>query len=107
MSHAHAETPEFRIVVKRPGRGPLAPYRLTIAILFTMAVSGPQLWSAAQTGMYVDGALIRAAVAGLFAWLVVGRANKILKNATPPPSSAESADDDRRHGADTETPAAA
>lgn len=92
MTQTHVETPEFRIVVKRPGRGPLAPYRLTIAILFTMAISGSQLWAAAQTGMQVDAALVRAAVSGLFAWIVVGRANKILKNATPPAQPAEARD---------------
>lgn len=85
MTHAQ-QLPEFHIVVKRPGRGPLAPYRLAISILFALVISGTQIWAAAQTGDHVDETLIRFGVSGAFAWLVVGRINSILKAAAPPPS---------------------
>ena len=84
MADTHVDTPEFHIVVRRPGRGPLAPYRLSIAILFAFAVAGTRLWAAANGSTAVDGALLLAAIAGTFAWLVVGRANAILKAAAPP-----------------------
>lgn len=84
MAQTHVDTPEFHLVVRRPGRGPLAPYRLSIAIVFAIAISGTRLWAAAHGTAPVDAALIMAAVAGTFAWLVVGRANAILKSAAPP-----------------------
>lgn len=83
MAQTHVDAPEFHIVVRRPGRGPLAPYRFAITVIFVMAISGTQLWEAAHGTASVDSALIRAGIAGLFAWVVVGRANSILKDATP------------------------
>lgn len=97
MAQTHVDAPEFHIVVRRPGRGPLAPYRLAITIVFAMVISGAQLWAAAQGHTSVDAALIRAAIAGLFAWLVVGRANSILKGAGPSsriPAAGPAAGDD-------------
>lgn len=87
-----APATEFHIVVKRPGRGPLAPYRFAIATLFAIAVSWSHLWAAAETGIGVDMALGRAGLAGLFAWLLTGKVNSILKAAEPPPQPVE---DDR------------
>lgn len=84
MADTHVDTPEFRLVVRRPGRGPLAPYRLSITIGFAMAIAGTRLWDAAHGSAPVDGALLLAAAAGAFAWLVVGRANAILRAAAPP-----------------------
>lgn len=84
MADTHVDTPEFHIVVRRPGRGPLAPYRLSIAIVFAIAISATRLWAAAHGSAPVDGALLWAALAGAFAWFVVGRANAILKAASPP-----------------------
>jgi len=34
MADTGCGQPEFHIVVRRPGRGPLAPYRLTIVVAF-------------------------------------------------------------------------
>lgn len=84
--HTHADAPEFHLVVRRTGRGPLAPYRLAISIVFAIAISGAQLWAAAHGRADIDRALILAGLAGLFAWLVVGRANAILKSASTPSS---------------------
>jgi hypothetical protein len=94
VTRQRAEVPEFHIVVRRPGRGPIAPYRLVIATAFAMIVGGGPLWTAAASGVAVDTALLRCLVAGAFAWLVLGRANAILKAATPPrsPSSGPDAD---------------
>lgn len=92
MARTSPTGPEFHIVVKRPGRGPLAPYRLTIATAFALAISGSQLWQAAETGYGVDMALARAGLAGLFAWLLTGKVNSILKAAEAPPSTDDTAD---------------
>lgn len=81
---AHVDQPEFHIVVRRPGRGPIAPYRLVIVVAFTILIGGDQLWTAAQTGVDVDSALVRCLLAGTFAWLVLGWTNSILKTASPP-----------------------
>ena len=89
MTDAEIDAPEFRIVVRRPGRGPIAPYRLLIVMLFVFAIVGRDLYAAAMTGANVDDALIRGAIAGIFAWFVLGRMNAILKQATPPKASAE------------------
>lgn len=87
MSEASVDTPEFQIVVKRPGgRGPLAPYRFAITFMFVALVCGRSLLMAAETGHGVDGALLRCAGAGLFAWLVLGRISKILSAPARPPT---------------------
>ena len=79
------DTPEFHIVVKRPGRrSPLAPYRFSISFAFALAVCGLPLWRAAETGHGIDDALLRIAGAGLFAWFVLGRINSILSSASRP-----------------------
>lgn len=76
--------PEFHVVIKRPSRrGPLAPYRFAIVVVFALVVAGRPLWDATETGVGIDAALIRIGVAALFAWIVVGRINKILAAATP------------------------
>lgn len=84
-----ADTPEFHIVIKRPNRrGPLAPFRFIITVAFAFAVAGMPLWHATEAGQSVDAALIRAGVAALFSWIVVGRINKILASATMPDAPA-------------------
>jgi hypothetical protein len=85
MSDHDAALPEFHLVVRRPGRGPLAPYRLVLVVMFTLATTGRSLWVAGVSGVNVDGALIRTAIAGVLAWIVLGRVNAILKSAAPPP----------------------
>jgi hypothetical protein len=78
------DAPEFRIIVKRPNRrGPIAPYRMALTVLFVFFVAGRQLWAAAMTGYGSDGALIDAGVAGLFIWVLSGIVNAILSQGRP------------------------
>lgn len=78
---------EYQVVIRRnSGRGPLAPHRLSLSLLFTLIVSGNSLLNAAQTGVDIDMAMIRAGVAALFAWMVVGHVSSILAAASAPPT---------------------
>lgn len=81
MAERRADLPEFHLVVRRPGRGPIAPYRFPTVVAFTMLVTGRELLHAAQTAEFVDEALLRSGVAGLLAWFVLGRVDTILKGA--------------------------
>src|SRR6056297_1896513 len=86
------DTPEFHLVVRRPNRrGPLAPYRFAITVVFAFIVSGAALWDAAETGVGVDVALLRTAGSALLAWIIVGRVSKIL-------ASSASSDEDEVDG---------
>ncbi len=81
------ELPEFHVVVRhRNKRGPLGPYRLAMAVAFSMLVAGEQLLMAAQTGIGVDDALIRAALAAWFIWILAGVVSRILATAQRPTS---------------------
>lgn len=87
------DQPEFHIVVKRPNkRGPLAPYRFMITIVFALIMSGMPLWNALQTGHGLDPALLRWTGSAAFAWIVLGQINKILGSASvpTPPAAPES-----------------
>jgi hypothetical protein len=78
------DAPEFRIIVKRPNRrGPIAPYRMALTVLFVFFVAGRQLWAAAMNGYGAEGALIDAGVAGLFIWVLSGIVNAILSQSRP------------------------
>jgi hypothetical protein len=75
---------EFHIIVRRPGsRGPLSPYRFAITVAFSLLVAGTDLWEAFHGLRPVDDALIKAAIAGLMSWIVLGLADSILRS-TPP-----------------------
>lgn len=77
--------PQFRVVVTRPhGRGPLGPYRLVLAVAFAMMIAGERLWSVVRHGHADDGALLAAAAAGVFVWIVTTMINNILASATMP-----------------------
>jgi hypothetical protein len=85
MSSADVDpsAPEFHLVVRRPNRrGPLAPYRFSIAIAFSMLMAGPRLWAALEVGAPIDGPLLHAIESGGFIWIVSGIVNKILATAT-------------------------
>ena len=76
------ELPQFHVVVRRHNRrGPLGPYRLAMAVAFSMLVAGEQLLMAAETGVGVDDALIRAALAAWFIWILAGIVSRILATA--------------------------
>jgi hypothetical protein len=83
MSSAETvDTPEFHLVVRHPNRrGPLAPYRFTITVVFALVVSGGALWDATDTGVGIDMALLRIAGSALLAWIIVGRVSKILASS--------------------------
>ena len=79
--------PEFRVVVSRPHRrGPLAPYRLALAVVFALLVAGGRMWTALSTGQADDAALLVAAGAGLFVWIVTTIISSILAAGTPHPA---------------------
>ena len=64
---------EFRIVVRsQDRRGPLAPYRLTIAVAVVAVVFGPDLWAGVNAGTPDDGLLIRAGLIGILVWITTG-----------------------------------
>lgn len=78
-------TPEFHLVVRRRnGRGPLAPYRLALAVAFALAAAGRDLWAALHGRADVDAALLRAGVAALLVWVVAGAVDNVLAAGTPP-----------------------
>lgn len=79
------DLPEFHIVVRRPNhKGPIAPYRMTLAVAFAMFVAGRELWHAVQSGTGYDDALIHAGAAAVFIWVLSGIVNSILTNGAPP-----------------------
>lgn len=86
-------TPEFHVVVRHPNRrGPLAPYRFSLTVVFALAVSGMPLWRATETGLDLDAAMLRTAGAALFAWIVIGRISKILGSSSAPTADASTTD---------------
>jgi len=90
-----AEAPQFHLVVRRPSRkGPIAPYRFVISVVFALALAGMPVWDAAETGEGIDAALLRAGGAALFAWVVLGRVNTILSSAVPGAPTDDQSDTD-------------
>ncbi len=84
-SDAASATPEFRVVVTHPtGRGPLGPYRLALAVAFALVIGGGRLWGTLRDGAADDAALLAAAAAGLFVWVVTTVIDNILASVTKP-----------------------
>lgn len=76
------DPPTFHLVVERPRRpGPLAPYRFVLAIAFATVIAGRPLWDAAETGVDLEPALLRAAGAAALMWFLSGQINRILATA--------------------------
>lgn len=74
--------PEFRIVVRNADRrGPLAPYRLVIAVVVVVLVSGPALWTMVSEGLPDDMVLLRSAAIGWLAWITTGVVSRALADA--------------------------
>lgn len=87
-SVADQRTPEFDLVVRRrPGNGPLAPYRLVMTIGFALAVAGMPLWDSIETGNGLDEAMLRIGGAGVLMWVLSGHINRILAAASAPAST--------------------
>jgi hypothetical protein len=83
--------PQFKVVVTRPnGKGPLGPYRLAIAVGFAALVAGGRIWTSVTTGPADDGALLAAAGAAVFAWVLTTVISNILGagEVAPSPSAA-------------------
>ncbi len=72
---------EGATVEARPDPGPLAPWRLSIAVAASAALVGMPLYDAAMTGVGVDMALLRAFGVAFFVWVAVGFVNKVLRQA--------------------------
>ncbi len=82
-SGASGPVPEFRIVRRNADRrGPLAPYRLAIAIVVIAVVAGPALWASVRGGTPDDALLLRAAGIGLLVWVTTGIVSKALADAS-------------------------
>lgn len=85
MTDLRNSGPEFHVVVRHQDRrGPLGPYRLTLAVAFALLVAANDLLAAATTGVGIDRALTRAAVAALFIWILSGVVSRILVAGTRP-----------------------
>lgn len=79
-----SDTPEFHLVVRRPSqRGPLAPYRLTISVVFGLVLAGRRMLTAAETGVGVDSSMLLFGGSTLFAWILVGVLSKLLAGSKP------------------------
>jgi hypothetical protein len=64
-----------------PDPGPLAPWKLSIAVATSAALTGMPLYDAAFTGVGVDMALVRSFAVAFFVWIAVGFINKVLRQA--------------------------
>lgn len=74
-----APVPEFHLVVRRPSRrGPLAPYRFPISVVFGLVIAGRRMLTAAGTGIGVDESMLVFGASTSFAWVLVGLLSKIL-----------------------------
>lgn len=77
--------PEFHVVVRHQDRrGPLGPYRLSLAVGFAMLIAGNDLLAAASSGTDIDTALINAGVAAGFIWILSGIVSRILASGGRP-----------------------
>jgi hypothetical protein len=81
------------------GHGPLAPWRLSIAVGLSAALTGPALWDATMSDQQVDFALLRSFGVFFLSWLAMGVINRTLVRASraprQPPSFAENERADR------------
>jgi hypothetical protein len=63
------------------GHGPLAPWRLCIAVVLSAALTGSALWDAAMADHLVDFALLRSFGVFFLAWFSMGVINRTLVRA--------------------------
>jgi len=63
------------------GHGPLAPWRLCIAVVLSAALTGSALWDAAMADHLVDFALLRSFGVFFLAWFSMGIINRTLVRA--------------------------
>lgn len=70
-------------VISRKGLGPLAPWRLTIAVATSAVFTGMPLFDAATAGVGVDMALLRSFGVAFLTWVAVGALNRALFDIPP------------------------
>lgn len=63
--------------------GPLAPWRLSIAIAASAAFTGMPLIDAARSGVDVDMAMLRSFGLAFLTWVAVGALNRALLMSPP------------------------
>jgi hypothetical protein len=63
------------------GHGPLAPWRLSVAVVLSAALTGSALWDAAMADHLVDFALLRSFGVFFLAWFSMGIINRTLVRA--------------------------
>lgn len=63
------------------GHGPLAPWRLSIAVGLSAALTGPALWDATMNDQHVDFALLRSFGVFFLSWFAMGVINRTLVRA--------------------------
>jgi hypothetical protein len=61
--------------------GPLAAWKLSIAVAISAAFTGLPLYDAALSGVGVDMALLRSFGAAFGVWIAVGLVNRVLRDA--------------------------
>ena len=61
--------------------GPLAPWKLSISVAASAALTGMPLTDAAMSGIGIDMALLRSFGTAFFVWIAVGFVNKVLLQA--------------------------
>ena len=59
-------------------RGPLGPWKLSIAIGVSALFTGMALFDAATTGLGIDMALLRSFGVAFLTWIAVGILNRVL-----------------------------
>lgn len=64
-----------------PDPGPLAPWRLSIAVAVSAAFTGQDLFDAAMSGVGIDAALLRSFGIAFGIWIAVGFVNRLLRDA--------------------------
>ncbi len=62
--------------------GPLAPWRMAIAVSVSALLTGSPLMEAATSGVEIDFALLRTFGVGFIVWIALGMINKMLVSAT-------------------------
>ena len=66
---------------ERPDPGPLAPWRLSIAVAGAAALTGMDAFDAAMSGVGVEAAMLRSFGVAFALWIGVGMVNKLLAQA--------------------------
>ena len=69
---------QAKMVAKAAGPGPLAAWRLTLAVGCSGLLTGSALLDAASTGQHLDLALGRSFGAACLMWVAVGKVNRMF-----------------------------